>query len=50
MKPTHPLARLVGTIIGHIIVALVSVTAITVLVALAVALINFWKILLSIGI
>ena len=43
MKHDHPIARFVGTIIGHLILAALSITAITIPVLLILAVITFWK-------
>lgn len=50
MKQDHPIARFVGTIIGHLIVAAAGITAITIPVLLILAVIAFWKMLFSIAI
>lgn len=48
MKQDHPIARFVGTIIGHLILAAVSLIAITIPVLLILAVITFWKTLISV--
>ena len=50
MKQEHPIARFIGTIIGHLIVAAAGITAITIPVALIIAVITFWKMLFSVAI
>lgn len=50
MKQEHPIARFIGTIIGHLIVAAVSLTAITIPVGLIIAVITFWKTRFSVAI
>lgn len=50
MKQEHPIARLVGTIIGHLIIAAAGIIAITIPVLLILAVITFWKTLFSIAI
>lgn len=50
MKQEHPIARFIGTIIGHLISAAASIIAITVPVALILAVITFWKILFGVAI
>ena len=48
MKHEHPIARFVGTIIGHLIVAAAGIIAITIPVVLILAVITFWKMLFSV--
>lgn len=48
MKQDHPIARFVGTIIGHLILMAVMVTAITIPVLLILAVMAFWKTLISV--
>lgn len=50
MKQEHPIARFVGTVIGHLIVAAAGITAITIPVLLILAVLTFWKTLFSIAI
>ena len=50
MKQEHPIARFVGTIIGHLILVAMSITAITIPVLLILAVITFWKTLFSVAI
>lgn len=50
MKQEHPIARFVGTIIGHLIVAAMMFTAITIPVGLIIAVITFWKTLFGVAI
>lgn len=50
MKPDHPIARIIGTIIGYLFVALFIITTITLPVALIAAIIKFWELLFTIGI
>lgn len=50
MKQEHPIARLVGTIIGHLIITAAGIIAITIPVLLILAVITFWKTLFSIAI
>lgn len=48
MKQDHPIARFVGTIISHLILAAVTITAITIPVLLILAVMTFWKTLISV--
>ena len=48
MKQEHPIARFVGTIIGHLILVAMSITAITIPVLLILAVLTFWKTLFSV--
>lgn len=48
MKHDHPIARFVGTIIGHLMLAAAVITAITIPVLLILAVLTFWKTLLSV--
>lgn len=48
MKQEHPIARFVGTIIGHLILAAVGITAITIPVLLILAVLTFWKTLIGV--
>ena len=48
MKHDHPVARFVGTIIGHLILTAVTITAITIPVLLILAVMTFWKTLISV--
>lgn len=48
MKQEHPIARFVGTIIGHLILAALSITAITIPVLLILAVLTFWKTLIGV--
>lgn len=48
MKQEHPIARVVGTIIGHLIVVAAGITAVTIPVVLILAVITFWKMLFSV--
>lgn len=50
MKQNHPIARFVGTIIGHLIVAAASIIAITIPVVLIIAVITLRKTLFSVAI
>lgn len=50
MKHDHPIARFVGTIIGHLIAAAVIIIAITIPVLLILAVLTFWKTLISVAI
>lgn len=50
MKQDHPIARFVGTIIGHLILAAATITAITIPVLLILAVLTFWKTLISVAI
>lgn len=50
MKQDHPIASFVGTIIGHLMVAAAGIIAITIPVALILAVITLWKMLFSIAI
>lgn len=50
MKQEHPIARFIGTIIGYLIIAAVSIIAITIPVGLILAVITFWKTLFSVAI
>lgn len=50
MKHEHPIARFVGTIIGYLILAAVSIIAITIPVLLILAVLTFWKTLISVAI
>lgn len=48
MKQEHPIARFVGNIIGHLILAAVGITAITIPVLLILAVLTFWKTLIGV--
>lgn len=48
MKNNHPIARFVGTIIGHLILAAVTITAITIPLLLILAVLTFWKTLIGV--
>lgn len=48
MKHDHPIARFIGSVIGHLITAAVSLIAITIPVLLILAVIIFWKTLISV--
>ena len=48
MKQEHPIARFVGTIIGHLILAAAGITAITIPVLLILPVLTFWKTLISV--
>lgn len=48
MKQDHPIARFVGTIIGHLFLAAAGITAITIPVLLILAVLTFWKTLISV--
>lgn len=50
MKQEHPIARFVGTIIGHLMLAAAGITAITIPVLLILAVIIFCKTLISVAI
>ena len=43
MKQEHPIARFVGTIITHLILAAAAITVITIPVLLILAVLTFWK-------
>lgn len=49
LKQEHPIARFIGTIIGYLILAAVSIIAITIPVGLILAVITFWKTLFSVA-
>ena len=48
MKQEHPIARFIGTIIGHLIVAAAGIIAITIPVVLILAVITLWKTLIGV--
>lgn len=48
MKQEHQIARFVGTIISHLILAAAAITAITIPVLLILAVLTFWKTLISV--
>lgn len=48
MKQEHPIARFIGTIIGHLMLAAATITAITIPVVLILAVMTFWKTLISV--
>lgn len=48
LKQEHPIARFVGTIVGHLILAAAGIAAITIPVLLILAVLTFWKILISV--
>lgn len=48
MKYDHPIARFIGSVIGYLIIAAVSLIAITIPVLLILAVIIFWKTLISV--
>ena len=50
MKHDHPIARFVGTIIGHLMLVAAGITAITIPVLLILAVLTFWKTLISVAI
>ena len=50
MKQEHPIARFVGTIIGHLILAAAVITAITIPVLIILTVITFLKTLISVAI
>lgn len=49
MKQDHPIARFVGTIIGHFFLVAATITAITIPVLLILAVLTFWKMLFSVS-
>lgn len=50
MKQEHPIASFIGTIIGHLMLAAATITAITIPVLLILAVMTFWKTLFSVAI
>ena len=48
IKQEHPIARFVGTIISHLILAAEGITAITIPVLLILAVLTFWKTLIGV--
>ena len=48
MKQEHPIARFIGTIIEHLILVAAGITAITIPVLLILAVLTFWKTLISV--
>lgn len=48
MKQEHPIARFVGTIVSHLILAAAAITAITIPVLLILSVLIFWKMLISV--
>lgn len=48
MKQEHPIARFVGTIIGHLFLVAAGITAITIPVMLILAVMTFWKMLIGV--
>lgn len=50
MKHDHPIARFVGTIISHLFLVAAGITAITIPVLLILAVLTFWKTLISVAI
>lgn len=48
MKQEHPISRFGGNIIGHLILAAAGITAITIPVLLILAVLTFWKTLISV--
>lgn len=50
MKQEHPIARFIGNIISHLILAAAGITAITIPVLLILAVLTFWKMLFSVAI
>lgn len=48
MKQDHPIARFIGTIISYLMLAAAGITAITIPVLLILAVLTFWKTLISV--